>query len=295
LERSKSVTLTPVQRQALFNETLLVEPAASGRSNLQRDYRDSLLALAILVTLVLLIAIANLANLMTARAVGRSREMAIRVSLGAGRGRLILLVWVESAWIAGLASLAGALLSSWATPFLVGMINSPENPVRLALAFDFRLLGFSICLSVLLTFLFGLPSAFRASGARPSLALRGGGRRHRPRLMHALSMTQVSFCFAVVLIAGLFLRSLDQLSHEPLGYSSARVVNLESTTHRPQLPVYWGQAADHLRTVRGVESVALAAWPLLSGETRPPLSRHMSWLRMSSRTASWCLSAGSMK
>jgi predicted permease len=193
--------------------------------------------------------------------------MAIRVSLGAGRGRLILLVWVESAWIAGLASLAGALLSSWATPFLVGMINSPENPVRLALAFDFRLLGFSICLSVLLTFLFGLPSAFRASAARPSLALRGGGRRHRPRLMHALSMTQVSFCFAVVLIAGLFLRSLDQLSHEPLGYSSARVVNLESTTHRPQLPVYWEQAADRLRTVRGVESVALAAWPLMSGET----------------------------
>lgn len=267
LERSKSVALPPMLRTELFKQTLLLEPAAAGRSNLQRDYQDSLLALAILVTLVLLIAIANLANMMTARAVARAREMAIRVSLGAGRGRLILLVWMESAWIAGLASLAGAILSWWAAPFLVGMINSPENPVRLAFTFDFRLLGFSVLLSVLVTFLFGLPSAFRAADARPSFVLRGGDRRHRRRVMHVLSMTQVAFCFAVVLIAGLFLRSFDQLSHVPLGYSPARIVNLEAVTHRPQLPVYWEQAADRLRAVRGVESVSLCAWPLMSGET----------------------------
>ena len=266
-ERAKSATLTPMQRRALFNEKLLVEPAAAGRSNLQRDYRDSLFALAILVTLVLLIAIANLTNVMTARAVARSREMAIRVSLGAGRARLIMLVWLDSAWIAGVASIAGALFSSWATPFLVRLINSPENPVRLTLTFDFRLLGFLICLSLLLTFLLGLPSAFRAGGAAPSFALKQGDRPHRCRLMHALSMVQVSFCFAVVLIAGLFLRSFDRLSHQPLGYSPAQILNLESVARRPQLPVYWEQIADRLRTIRGVESVALAAWPLMSGET----------------------------
>jgi len=266
-ERAKSATLTPMQRRALFNETLLVEPAAAGRSNLQRDYRDSLFALAILVTLVLLIAIANLTNVMTARAVARSREMAIRVSLGAGRVRLIMLVWLDSAWIAGLASIAGALFSSWATPFLVSLINWPQNPVRLTLTLDFRLLGFVICLSLLLTFLLGLPSAFRAAGAAPSFALKQGDPSHRRRLMHALSMVQVSFCFAVVLIAGLFLRSFDRLSHQPLGYSPAQILNLESVARRPQLPVYWEQIADRLRTIRGVESVALAAWPLMSGET----------------------------
>jgi predicted permease len=267
LERSASSTLTPTQRNELFNETVVVEPAAAGRSNLQRDYRDSLLALAILVALVLLIATANLANLMTARAVARSREMAIRVSLGAGRARLITLVWMESAWIAGLASLGGMLLSSWATPFLVGMLNSPENPIRLSLGFDFRLVGFSVCLCALLTLLFGFPPALRASGASPSLALRGDGRRYRRRLMHALSMTQVAFCFAVLLIAGLFVRSLDRLSHEPLGYSPARIVNLESVTHRAQPPVYWEQTADRLRAFPGVEGVTLAAWPLMNGET----------------------------
>lgn len=266
-ERSKSVTLTPTQRRALFDETLLVEPAAAGRSNLQRDYRDSLVALAILVTLVLLIAVANLANLMTARAVARTREMAIRVSLGAGRGRLILLVCMESAWIAALASLAGTLLSSWSTPFLVGMINSPENPVRLSVGFDFRLLAFSVGLSLLLTLLFGVPSALRASGAKPALTLKGGDRRHRHLMMNVMSMAQVSFCFAVVLIAGLFLRSFDRLSHERLGYSPARIVNLESVARHPQAPPVWELAADRLRTVHGVESVALAAWPLMSGET----------------------------
>ena len=85
--------------------------------------------------------------------------------------------------------------------------------------------------------------------------------------MHALSMVQVSFCFAVVLIAGLFLRSFDRLSHQPLGYSPAQILNLESVARRPRLPVYWEQIADRLRTIRGVESVALAAWPLMSGET----------------------------
>lgn len=80
-------------------------------------------------------------------------------------------------------------------------------------------------------------------------------------------MVQVSFCSAVVLIAELFLRSFDRLSHQPLGYSPAQILNLGSVARRPQLPVYWEQIADRLRTIRGVESVALAAWPLMSGET----------------------------
>ena len=268
MERSKSVTLIPIQKKTLFNERLLLEPARSGRSNLQRDYRDSLYALAILVTLVLLIASANLSNLMTARAITRSQEMAVRVSLGASRGRLMQLVFVESAWIAGLASLAGAVLSSWATPFIVQMIHSQENPVRLTIAFDFRLLAFSFCLSALITFLFGFPPALRASSSKPAAALRGrGGFRHRGRVMHALIMVQVAFCFVVLLVAGMFMKSFDRLSRQPLGYSPDRILNLESVARRPQDAVAWEQVADALRAVPGVESIAIAAWPLMSGET----------------------------
>lgn len=267
LERLKSVTLTPMQKKVMFTEALVVEPAGAGRSNLQRDYRDSLYALAIMVMLVLLIASANLANLMTARAIARSREIAVRVSLGASRARLLQLLLMESVWIAALASLAGMLLSSWATPFIVRLINSPDDPVQLTLALDFRLLVFSIGLSLLVTFLFGLPSALRASSVQPSPAFKGSGDSHRGRVMDALILVQVSFCVIVLLVTGLFVRSFDRLSREPLGYSPERIVNLETIARRPQPAVYWEQIADRLRSAQGVESVALAAWPLMSGET----------------------------
>ena len=87
-----------------FTQTLLLEPAAAGLSDMQKDYRRPLAALGVLVALVLLIACANVANLMTAQAAARAREMALRVSIGAGRWRLVQLVLVESAWLAFLAA-----------------------------------------------------------------------------------------------------------------------------------------------------------------------------------------------
>jgi len=173
-QRSRSVTLTPGQRRALFQDALLLQPAGSGRSNLQRDYRDSLYALAVLVGLVLLIAAANLANLMSARGVQREREMGIRQSLGASGGRLLQMVLIESAWIAAAATLAGVLFSSWATPAIVGWLNRPESPIRLSLPLDYRIGAFSLSLALVVTLLFGLPSALRLLHSRPAVWLRGG-------------------------------------------------------------------------------------------------------------------------
>ena len=114
-----------------INQTLLLEPAAAGASGLQQDYRRSLLALGVLVALVLLIACANVANLMTAQAAARAREMALRVSIGAGRWRLVQLVLVESAMLGILAAAIGALFAWWSAPFVVSMINPAGNPARL--------------------------------------------------------------------------------------------------------------------------------------------------------------------
>ena len=109
-----------------LKQRVLLEPAGAGVSALQKDYRRPLVALGVLVALVLLIACANVANLMTAQAAARAREMALRVSIGAGRWRLVQLVLVESAWIGLLAAAAGALFAWWSAPFVVGMINPLE-------------------------------------------------------------------------------------------------------------------------------------------------------------------------
>ena len=266
-ERAKSFKDIPKEYLARFlSQTVLLEPAPSGVSGLQTKNRIALKALAVLVGLVLLIACANLANLMTARAAARAREMAMRVSIGAGRGRVLQLVLIESAWIAFLAALTGAVFTWWATPFIVSRMNPPDNPVRLLLPADLRVLGFSVLLALTVTLLFGLAPALRASQVRPAVVLKGGGDPHaKRRLMRGLIAVQVAFCCIVLLIGGLFLATYQQLAHQPTGFSADRLLVLSTVTAKPQLPVYWSQVAAHLRTLPGIESVTLADRPLLSG------------------------------
>ena len=267
-ERAKSFTTTPQQLAKFFEAKLLLEPAAGGRSNLQRDYRRSLTALGILVALVLLIACANVANLMMAQAAARAREMALRISIGAGRWRLVQLVLVESAWLAFLATAIGVIFAWWPAPFIAGMINPPDDPARLVLPADWRVLGFAAALALGVTFLFGLAPALRASAVQPVSALKGGEDPHsRRRLMHALIALQIAFCFLVHFVAGLFVATFDRLSNQSTGFSAERILNLETVTERPQPPAFWDQVAEHLRAVPGVETAALTVFPLMSGET----------------------------
>ncbi len=259
---------TKRDRERMFQETLWFESAASGRSNMQRDYRQALATLSLLVALVLLIACANVANLMTAQAAARAREMALRVSIGAGRWRLVQLLMIESAWLAFLAAGVGGLFAWWSAPVVVGMINPPTYAAHLVIPADWRVMGFGLALACGVTFLFGLTPALRASTVKPVSALRGGEDPHsRRRLMHGLIAAQVAFCFLVHFVAGLFVVTFERLSNQPTGFSAERILNLETVTVRPQPPAYWDQVAADLRTVPGVEKVALIGWPLMSGES----------------------------
>ena len=218
--------------------------------------------------LVLLIACANVANLMTVQAAARAHEMALRIAIGAGRWRLVQLVLVESAWLGLLATAIGGLFAWQSAPFLVRLINPPNDPARLVLPADWRVLAFSLALACGVTFLFGLAPAIRASSIQPVGALKGGSDPHsRRRMMGALIAAQVAFCFVVHFVAGLFVASFDRLSNQPTGFSAERILNLETVTRHPQPPVYWDQVAEHLRAVTGVETVALTVWPLMSGES----------------------------
>lgn len=292
VERAKGFTgMTKRDLDRYFQETMLLEPAASGRSNLQRDYRQPLSVLGVLVGLVLLIACVNVANLMTARAAARDREMALRVSIGAGRGRLVQLVLVESALLALLAAAGGALFAWWSAPLVVRLISSSDVPTRLDLPADWRVLAFTFALTLLVTGLFGLPSALRASAVKPAGSLKGGHDPHsRRRLMQILIGVQVAFCFLVLFVAGLLIATFDRLANQSLGYSPDRIVNLESVARTAQPPVYWDQVADQLRNLPGVEAVAMSGWPVMSGESNvsyisingaPPASVFADWMPVS--------------
>jgi len=266
-ERAKGFTgMSKEFIDAFLGQKLVLEPAAAGASNLQNEYHRSLIALGVLVALVLLIACANVANLMTAQAASRAREMALRVSIGAGRLRLVQLVLVESAILALLAGAMGGVFAWWSAPFVVSMINPPDNPVRLDLPADWRVLGFGLALTLGVMLLFGLMPALRASAVKPASALRGGEDRHtRRRTMHALIAAQVAFCFLILFVAGLFAATFERLSDRPTGFSADRLLLLHTVAQREEAPVFWDQVAEHLRTVPGVEAVALAGWPLLDG------------------------------
>jgi predicted permease len=249
-----------------LNQTVLLEPAAGGASAMQRNYQSSLIVLGVLVALVLLIACLNVANLMTAQAASRARELALRVSIGAGRWRLAQLVLAEGAWLGVLASGVGCVFAWWAAPFVVSRINPPDNPAWLFLPLDIRVSAFCVLLTFAVTLLFGLIPALRASDIRPAAALKGGDEPHsRRRLMLALVAAQVAFCFIVHFSAGLFVTTFDRLAHQSTGFSSERLLVMDVAARQPQSPAAWDQVTEHLRTVHGVNEVAIAGWPLLSG------------------------------
>jgi predicted permease len=248
------------------SQVLTLDPAPGGTSETQKDYRQPLAALGVLVALVLLIACANMANLMTAQAAARAREMALRVSIGAGRRRLVQLVLVESAILAVLSAGAGAVFAWWSAPFVVARINPPDNPARMALPADWRVFAFGLLLTLGVTFLFGLAPSLRASSVNPIRALKGGeDPRSRRRFMHALIAVQVAFCFLVVFVAGLFAATFNRLIHQPAGFSTERLLNLDAVSESALPAVYWDQVAEHLREVPGVELATLAGWPVLDG------------------------------
>jgi predicted permease len=281
LRLSSFATDTPKARlDAYMSEEIRLHPAGAGASNLQSTFRKPLLILAGLVALVLLIACTNVANLLSAQSMARARELALRVSIGAGRARLVQLVLVEAAILALAASLLGALLAWWAAPFVVSMLAPPDDPVRLVLAVDWRSLAFAAGLSAAVTVLFGLLPALRAAAVDPLGAIKGAKDLRTPRrLPHSLVTAQMAFCVFVLLAAWLFVASFQRLTNRPLGFATEDILVLETEVRGGSVPAgTWTEVTDHLRNAPGVRMVGYAGWALMSGNgwtagVRPPGSR----------------------
>jgi predicted permease len=266
-QRAKGFLNFPKQLLANYpNAHLVLKSAGEGASDMQVEYRSALTALCVLVAMVLLIACTNVANLLLAQAAARGREMALRMSIGASRWRLLQMAIIESTMLGLMATGLATLFACRTAPFVVSKINPPDDPARLVLDTDWAVVAFGLILSFSVTLLFGLLPAVRASGVSPVDALKGVEERSaKSRLMYGLIAAQVAFCFVVLFAAGLFAATFENLAKQPTGFLADRVLLLDTITEQAQLPVKWDQMVDRMRTVAGIQSVALEAWPLMSG------------------------------
>jgi predicted permease len=215
--------LSPERHARFVSKRLELLPGARGRSDLRDQFQEPLAVLMVMVGFVLLIACANVANLLTARAAARQQEMAVRLSLGASRGRLVSQLLAEGLLLSLLGGGLGLLLAYWTSDALLAAI--PFDPRHLALAAspDARVVAFTLGVCVLTTLLFGLYPALDSS--RPSLVgtLReeagslAGGRRHA-RVRRALVAAEVALSLLLLVGAGLFARSLRNLRNLDPGF-----------------------------------------------------------------------------
>src|SRR5947208_17092685 len=250
-----------------------LEPGAWGRSlRSQPEARKGLGILMGLVGLVLLIACANIANLLLARGAARQKEIALRLSIGAGRWRLIRQLLTESLLLAVFGGVAGLLLALWGTEGLTKLVGQSAGPA-LDLSPDVRVLGFTAAISLLTGLLFGLAPAFRVTRVELTTALKEGGRQWstgpvRNRLRSALVVSQVALSLVLLVVAALFTRSLEKLLSVDLGFRPEHVLVLSVD---PTLVGYQGARLDtlykslleRLDTIPGVLSASASRGGLL--------------------------------
>jgi predicted permease len=207
---------------------LLILEGRRGHDQQAQQARLPLLLLMATVGLVLLIACANVANLLLARAVTRQREIAVRLAVGASRGRIIRQLLNESLLLAGLGGGCGVLLALWLGEALAALVP-PDFPVRLEAGLDYRILLFAVAASVATGIAFGLAPAWQASRAQLVPVLKEGAPvaevlRRRWGLRNLLVVGQVAMSLMVLVCAGLCLRSLNRLQAIELGFDPARLL-----------------------------------------------------------------------
>jgi hypothetical protein len=302
LEHSKSfpTSVSKERIDAFLREQIQMTPAGSGASDVQRTFRQPLVLLNALAALVLLMACVNVAGTLAGHSVERQQEMALRVSIGATRGRLVRLLLVECALLAIIASTLAVLFASWSAPLVVSMLEVSDRPVQLDLTFDWRAFAFCLALTGIVTLLFGLIPALVASAVRPVGALKLDQPRER-RLRPLLVAGQTAFSFVVLFVAGLLrgcLRARWVSRQTACSRSRSRAV---PSIHQRSGPSSSGVYRKHrawspLRWPRGRRSPATSG-PARCARTararRPPTPT--SWMSppaTSRRSVSRCAKAG---
>lgn len=257
---------SPERMADIERANIQLTPAGKGLSSLRSQFSLSLKILMVVVAVVLLIACANVANLLLSRSAARQREFAVRVALGAGRGRLIRQLLSESLLLSVLGAVAGLALAWWGSRLLVLMASNGPEPAALDVSPNLRILGFTMLVSVLSAVIFGLAPALRAASTEPNSSLKIG--RGSLQVMHGslgkiLVVAQVALSLVLLVGAGLFVRTLINLHNVPTGFNRESVtlfsVDPTVTGYKDgQLAEMQRQMEDKVRSIPGVQAAAFA-------------------------------------
>jgi putative ABC transport system permease protein len=267
----------PADRKAGFLKSrLLTRPAVHGLSEVRSRYATALKILMGMVGLILLIACANVANLSLARGAARSRELAVRIALGASRGRVIRQLLTEAGLIAVAGTVAGIGIATWATRFLVAMLGTSRGKVLLDLSPDLNVLAFTAGACIATVLLFALIPAVRATRVDPQVAMKTGGRgtaegQNRFRVGKALVVAQSALAFVLVVGAGLLVTSFTRLNAAPLGFDPEGVlitrVRHGGSTPPDQRRAVLERMRAQIALVPGVQSVSSVDISPISGSS----------------------------
>ncbi len=272
---------TPLQK-GMSEQTLarfkakpvLLEPGSRGQSSVSREARAPLTLLLGVTAFVLLIACANIANLLLARGAARAGEMAVRLSIGAGRGQLVRQLLGESCLLALFGGVGGIVVAQWTLNLMAALLPA-EATDTITLKIDPVVMLFAAALAIATGLLFGLFPALHST--RPDLvsALKGqsgqpSGARAASRFRTSLATAQIALSMALLVLAGLFTKSLFNVSRVDLGLKADNIVMFrispELNGYKPeQSRQLFERVEDALGALPGVTSVASSNIPLLSG------------------------------
>ena len=252
------------RRQAMADSVFQLSPGGTGWTFLREMYVRPLFVLMAMVALVLLIACANVASLLLARASVRRREIAVRLAIGAGRGRIVRQLLIENALLSMAGAACGIGLAWLSGRLLVDMISGGSVPIVFDLTPNWHVLAFTTVVAIATAIVFGVAPALQATAAGPSPALRDDARMSgsRSRLLPTLVSAQVALSFMLLVGAVLFVRTLRNLQSFDPGFKGDGVLLVNLEARRTAVP---RDIAAEMQRVPGVQSASVSTHTPLSG------------------------------
>jgi predicted permease len=290
----------PAQLEAKDYPRLIAESGSRGMLDRRRSYSPAIYGLFIVVALVLLIACANVANLLLARAALRGAEISVRLAVGAGRWRLVRQLLTESVLLAALGGAVGVLFALWGKSALLALSDKDTGilPNGVDLSLNWRVLAYTLAVSLLTGVLFGLAPAWRATRQDLTTALKQNRRTTGAvsRLSKGLIVAQVALSLLLLVGAGLFIRTLYNLQQVNLGFNQDNLLLFKLQPQQngykdERLVQFYQQLLARLDQLPGVRAATFARVPLIAndnwfndillpGETEKIAARHETMRQM---------------